>query len=268
MFDLAAQTVAMLAVAAFVAGFVDSIAGGGGLITVPALLLAGLSPVESLGTNKLQGLFGSGSATVAYASKGQVNPRKQLASALMSCLGSACGALAATVVPGRILSAALPVVLVAIALYFAFKPNMNDVDRAERISPFLFGVTLVPLIGFYDGLFGPWKDVASGGLPLFPYAEFVKFGAPDGEEPADAALDLLRGHLTRRAKRNPLACYAGAFEDHARALAGRAAGDCGRIRRCWRSSDLSAGRRRLWHDLLAGPGRSTAGLRSGPMVAP
>src|SRR5690606_41773074 len=75
MFDLAVQTVLILAVAAFVAGFVDSIAGGGGLITVPALLLAGLSPVDALGTNKLQGLFGSGSATLAYAAKGQVDPK-------------------------------------------------------------------------------------------------------------------------------------------------------------------------------------------------
>ena len=68
MFDLATETVLFLAAAAFAAGFVDSIAGGGGLITVPTLLLAGFSPVESLGTNKLQGLFGSGSATIAYAS--------------------------------------------------------------------------------------------------------------------------------------------------------------------------------------------------------
>jgi len=65
MFDLAAETIVMLAFAGFVAGFVDSIAGGGGLITVPALLLAGFSPVASLGTNKLQGLFGSASATLA-----------------------------------------------------------------------------------------------------------------------------------------------------------------------------------------------------------
>jgi uncharacterized membrane protein YfcA len=69
MFDLATETIALLALAAFLAGFIDSIAGGGGLIAVPALLLAGLSPVEALGTNKLQGLFGSGSATIAYASK-------------------------------------------------------------------------------------------------------------------------------------------------------------------------------------------------------
>ena len=155
MSDLAIQTVALLATAAFAAGFVDSIAGGGGLITVPALLLAGFSPVESLGTNKLQGLFGSGSATLAYAASGQVDPRRQWRAGLLSFAGSAAGALAATRVPADVLRAALPIVLVAIALYFALKPNLADVDRAERISPFLFSVTLVPLVGFYDGVFGP-----------------------------------------------------------------------------------------------------------------
>lgn len=155
MFDLAAQTVAMLAVAAFAAGFVDSIAGGGSLVTIPALLLSGFSPVDSLGTNKLQGLFGAGSATIAYAGKGQVDPRTQRLPALISFFGGGCGALAATVVPAYVLRAALPVVLIAIALYFVLKPNMDDVDRAERLTPFLFSVTIVPLISFYDGLFGP-----------------------------------------------------------------------------------------------------------------
>ncbi|WP_019173535.1 TSUP family transporter [Pseudaminobacter salicylatoxidans] len=155
MIDLATQTLVFLAAAAFVAGFIDSIAGGGGLITVPALLLAGFSPVEALGTNKLQGLFGSGSATITYAAKGHVDLRKQLPSALMSGLGSIAGALLATILPGELLSLVLPFVLVAIALYFALKPNMNDVDRAQRLSPFLFGLLVVPVIGFYDGVFGP-----------------------------------------------------------------------------------------------------------------
>jgi uncharacterized protein len=145
----------VLAGAAFLAGFIDSIAGGGGLVTVPALLLAGLTPVEALGTNKLQGLFGSGSATIAYASKGHVDLRKQLPSAALSFAGGIAGALLATVLPGEFLRLLLPFMLVAIALYFAVKPNMDDVDRAERMTPFLFGVTIVPLIGFYDGLFGP-----------------------------------------------------------------------------------------------------------------
>lgn len=155
MIDLTLQSVVILTVAAFAAGFVDSIAGGGGLITIPALLLAGFSPVAALGTNKLQGMFGSGSATIHYAANGQVDLRRQLPSALLALVGGAIGALLATVVPGDFLRALLPVLLIAIALYFAFKPNMGDVDRAERLSPFLFGLTIVPAIGFYDGLFGP-----------------------------------------------------------------------------------------------------------------
>jgi uncharacterized membrane protein YfcA len=172
MFDLALQTVTILAVASFIAGFVDSIAGGGGLITVPALLLAGLSPVEALGTNKIQGLFGSASATLTYASKGQVEPRRQIRPSVMAFLGSALGALAATVIPGAWLSAALPIVLILIALFFAFKPNMNDVDRAERISPVLFGLTMAPLVGFYDGLFGP----GAGSFYMLAFVTLAGFG--------------------------------------------------------------------------------------------
>lgn len=172
MFDLAAETIVMLALAGFAAGFVDSIAGGGGLITVPALMLAGLSPVEALGTNKLQGLFGSGSATLAYASKGYVDLRRQSAAALMAFCGGALGALAATVVPATILSAALPVVLAAIALYFAVKPNMDDVDRARRLSPFLFGLLVVPSIGFYDGIFGP----GAGSFYMLAFVSLAGYG--------------------------------------------------------------------------------------------
>lgn len=172
MIDLTTQTVAMLAFAGFAAGFVDSIAGGGGLITIPALLLAGFSPVEALGTNKLQGMFGSGSATIHYASKGHVDPRRQLPSALLALAGSAVGALLATIVPGDLLRALLPLVLIAIALYFALKPNMNDVDRAERLSPFLFGVTLVPAIGFYDGLFGP----GAGSFYMLAFVALAGYG--------------------------------------------------------------------------------------------
>ncbi|RWK00728.1 hypothetical protein EN836_11945 [Mesorhizobium sp. M1C.F.Ca.ET.193.01.1.1] len=155
MIDLTLQTVLMLTAAAFAAGFVDSIAGGGGLITIPALLLAGFSPVAALGTNKLQGMFGSGSATIHYAANGQVDLRRQLPSAFLALIGGAIGALLATVVPGDFLRALLPVLLIAIALYFALKPNMNDVDRAERLSPLLFSLTIVPAVGLYDGLFGP-----------------------------------------------------------------------------------------------------------------
>jgi uncharacterized membrane protein YfcA len=172
MTDPASTIILFLAVAAFAAGFVDSIAGGGGLITVPALLIGGFSPVESLGTNKLQGLFGSGSAAVAYASKGHVEPHRQLGAAALSCAGGAAGALLATVLPGGLLRIALPFLLIAIAIYFAVKPNMDDADRAERLPAAAFGVTIAPLIGFYDGLFGP----GTGSFFMLAFVTLAGFG--------------------------------------------------------------------------------------------
>lgn len=163
---------ALLFLAAFVAGFVDSIAGGGGLITVPAMLIAGLPPIDTLATNKLQSLFGSGSATMAYARAGHVDLKSQLPMALMSALGSAVGAGLATFVPGDVLRAILPVLLVVIALYFLLKPNLGDVDKARRMAPFLFGVTLVPLIGFYDGIFGP----GTGSFFMLAFVTLLGYG--------------------------------------------------------------------------------------------
>lgn len=155
MFEFAAHSLLLLVLAAFLAGFVDSIAGGGGLITIPALLLAGAPPVHALGTNKLQGMFGAASATWTYARHGHVDLRVQILPALLSFAGAILGALTATVLPGKIFGAVLPLLLVAIALYFALKPGLDDLDRAERLRPALFGVIVVPAIGFYDGLFGP-----------------------------------------------------------------------------------------------------------------
>jgi uncharacterized membrane protein YfcA len=170
--DLSLEILALLAAAAFLAGFVDSIAGGGGLITIPALLLAGLPPVDALGTNKLQGLFGTGAATLTYARKGQVDLRKQAPAALLSLAGGAAGALLASVLPGEWLHIALPFVLIAIALYFALKPNMDDVDRAERMTPFVFGAAIVPAIGFYDGVFGP----GTGSFFMLAFVSLAGYG--------------------------------------------------------------------------------------------
>ncbi|MCO6185790.1 TSUP family transporter [Rhizobium sp. L1K21] len=172
MHELALHIVLLLVAAAFLAGFVDSIAGGGGLITIPAFLIAGIPPLEALGTNKLQGLFGSGSATLAYARKGHVNLKDQLWMAAFSCGGSALGALAAAYVPGAWLKVALPVILIAVALYFALKPNLNDDARAARMTPFLFGLTFVPLIGFYDGIFGP----GTGSFFMLAFVTMAGFG--------------------------------------------------------------------------------------------
>jgi uncharacterized membrane protein YfcA len=155
MFEIATHLALLLILAAFVAGFVDSIAGGGGLISVPALLLAGANPVEALATNKLQGTFGAATATITYARAGHVRLREQTAMALVSCAAGAIGALAAHLIPAEVLRLVMPVILIAVAAFFALKPGLGDTDRAQRMRPAVFTFTAVPLIAAYDGFFGP-----------------------------------------------------------------------------------------------------------------
>lgn len=158
MFEVTLNLALLLMLAAFLAGFVDAIAGGGGLIAVPALLLAGASPIEALATNKLQGTFGAGTAMITYARAGQVRLHGLLWMAAISALAGAAGALAAHLMPVALLRLIMPAILVAVALFFAFKPGLSDDDRAARMTPALFSATAVPLIAAYDGFFGPGTD--------------------------------------------------------------------------------------------------------------
>lgn len=155
MFEVATHLALLLILAAFVAGFVDSIAGGGGLIAMPMLLIAGATPLEALATNKLQGAFGAGTATVAYARAGHVRLKDQFGMAAVSALAAAAGALVAKSMPADALRIIMPVILVAVAAFFALKPGLSDRDRVQRLSPALFTFTAVPLIAAYDGFFGP-----------------------------------------------------------------------------------------------------------------
>jgi len=155
MFEVATHLALILILAAFVAGFVDSIAGGGGLVTVPFLLLCGASPVEALATNKLQGTFGAGTAMVAYARAGHVRLQDQLGMAVIAALAGAAGALVAHLIPVEVLRIVMPVILIGVAAFFALKPGLTDEAQAARISPPVFAATVVPLVAAYDGFFGP-----------------------------------------------------------------------------------------------------------------
>jgi hypothetical protein len=149
------EVLALLVLAAFVAGFIDSIAGGGGLLALPAILLAGAPPVTALATNKLQGMFGTASAAIHYARAGQVSLRSQAGPALIAGLAAGAGSLLAAQLPAETIRAALPVLLIAVALYFGLRRGLNDQDRAERIRPRTFNATAVPGLAFYDGVLGP-----------------------------------------------------------------------------------------------------------------
>lgn len=155
MYELTADVVTMLVAAAFIAGIIDSIAGGGGLITVPALMLAGVPPVNALATNKVQGAFGSGMAAFAYARHGHVDLRTQARPALAAFVTAFVGSSLVPFIPTGALRLILPVILIGIALFFALKPGLSDADRVQRMTPALYGVTVAPLIGLYDGLVGP-----------------------------------------------------------------------------------------------------------------
>jgi len=145
-----------LGAVALMAGFFDAIAGGGGLITLPVLLVAGLDPLAALATNKFQAASATVSATCAFARRGMLDWHGGLPMAVMAFVGGILGALSVSLVPRDLLQAGVPVLLVLIAAYFAFAPRLDDNRmRKPRMPLSLFCLLIAPLIGFYDGVFGP-----------------------------------------------------------------------------------------------------------------
>jgi uncharacterized membrane protein YfcA len=137
------------------AGFVDSIAGGGGLITLPVLLSFGLNPQHALGTNKLQATFGSGSASWHYARAGTVPLRDCTRGFVLTLVGAALGALAVQQLDPSFLKRAIPVLLIGVAIYILLKPRLGAEDLHPRMARRVFDLTFGLLLGFYDGFFGP-----------------------------------------------------------------------------------------------------------------
>jgi uncharacterized membrane protein YfcA len=149
------EILAVLALIALVAGFVDAIAGGGGMLTLPALLWAGLPPATALGTNKLQGTFGTASATAHFWRRGALDLRPLLPAAAASFAGAALGALAVAHADPDALRWLLPALLLGFAAYFLHSPRVGDLPAQRRIGPATFAATAGAGIGFYDGFFGP-----------------------------------------------------------------------------------------------------------------
>lgn len=149
------EVLVLLFAVACAAGFVDSIAGGGGLLTVPALLAAGLGPTAALATNKVQSSFGAASATHNYTRRGAVRPRDLLPAVATTFVGAAAGTTLVQRVDPAFLETLLPFLLLAIAVYFLVRPDAGAVSRAARVGPGPFAATAAPAIGFYDGFFGP-----------------------------------------------------------------------------------------------------------------
>ena len=168
---LAPDSFLLLVVAALAAGFVDAIAGGGGLITVPALALAGLDPVAAVATNKVQSSFGSGSALIAFACAGYLD-RSAWPIPIACIAGGIAGAALLAHIPRDAVQIALPFVLIAVALYFALSPKITDADAAPRLPRTAFICCVLPLIAAYDGVFGP----GAGSFYTLAFITLLGFG--------------------------------------------------------------------------------------------
>jgi uncharacterized membrane protein YfcA len=145
----------LLAATGLAAGFVDAIAGGGGLLTVPALLWAGLPPQAALGTNKLQSSFGTALAAVNYGRAGLLKWRELRLGIVITALAAMAGALTVSQLDAGLLRRAIPVLLLAIAGYFWWKPELGTERRPPRMKSATFAWMFGLALGFYDGFFGP-----------------------------------------------------------------------------------------------------------------
>lgn len=157
--DLTLTTALFLLAASFFAGFIDSIAGGGGLIQLPALLI-GLPKSETaevLGTNKLSAVFGTTTAAALYRKQIKPDPKILIAMGLPAFLGSAGGAVLASKIPTSSMRPMVLVLLIIVAVYTWFKPDLGKFENLRHLPKRRVQIAAIAgvVIGFYDGIFGP-----------------------------------------------------------------------------------------------------------------
>ncbi len=145
----------LLFVVGVLAGGIDAVAGGGGLVMLPALLSIGLSPVQALATNKLQGSFGTFSATLHFVRCGLIDLKSMRWQIFLTFLGALLGTAMVQYMGSELLGQLVPFLLILIALYLLFTPNMQEQCGPTRITEGMFGLTIGFSVGFYDGFFGP-----------------------------------------------------------------------------------------------------------------
>jgi uncharacterized membrane protein YfcA len=157
--DLSLWTLLLLAAAGLFAGFVDAVVGGGGLVQLPALVVAlpGAAPVQVLATNKLAGTCGTTTSSLTYYRRVRPDPRTFVPLMAVAFLGSAGGAVAASHLPEAAFEPVILAALVLVGAYVLLRPDLGAVTalRLDRHRHLLAAVVLGLVIGFYDGALGP-----------------------------------------------------------------------------------------------------------------
>ena len=138
---------------AFFASLIDSIAGGGGLLTTPSMLLVGISPLNVLATNKFQSCFGTFTSTYNYHKNGLLVDKKKKLYFVLSFIGSSIGTLLVSKISNETLESIIPILLIGAALFFVSNKGSSGVSKNQKLLSF-FNL-FVFAIGFYDGFFGP-----------------------------------------------------------------------------------------------------------------
>ncbi|WHY69371.1 TSUP family transporter [Neobacillus sp. SuZ13] len=188
LFDLDPSLLLILVVFGFLAAFIDSVVGGGGLIALPALLFTGLTPAAAVATNKLAGTIGSLTSTVMFYRSGELNLRSVYKLFPLTFIGSMIGAWTVHLMNPELLKPLMLIMLAVVAIYTIFKKDWGSIstDKKFAIHHQIIFMLVIFAIGFYDGFIGP----GTGSFLIFAFlmmgfnflkaagnAKFLNFGS-------------------------------------------------------------------------------------------
>jgi uncharacterized membrane protein YfcA len=165
--DINLYTLLFLVLAGFIAAFIDSVVGGGGLISIPALLFTGISPSAALATNKLAGTMGSLTSTISFIRAGKVDFKFVIKLFPITVIGAALGAYVVHFVSAEILKPLILILLVIVAFYTLVKKDWGKDAKYKGLTrkKMILLLVIIFAIGFYDGFLGP----GTGSFLFFSY---------------------------------------------------------------------------------------------------
>lgn len=161
------ETCIFVAVAGFVAAFIDAAAGGGGMISLPALMWTGISPLQALGTNKMAAVMGAFTSFITFVRSGRMDIPLIRKLFPLSFIGSAVGVLVVRQVPSEFLRPLIVVLLVVVVLYSLLKKDWDRDAKPRKMTGAMLVLSMLMAftLGFYDGFFGP----GAGSFLLFSF---------------------------------------------------------------------------------------------------
>ena len=153
--EFSIELLSILFLVGLTAGIIDTIAGGGGLLTIPALLFTGMPPATALATNKLQSVFGTLTASIYFIKKELVKLEDMKLMIAVAFLSSIIGGWALLRIDASMLIKIVPILLIIIGIYFLLSKDIGKIEKHKIVSVLFFTFTFVVVISFYDDFFGP-----------------------------------------------------------------------------------------------------------------